>query len=111
MARVKVLQFPLMNYIHHLFEEKKAEMDDIKRRKTEFLFAEAYCYYLDLYLTSTIAAKTVDLPPFFYTTGAAICQEARYNAESVMLEVIRDNRINQCYTKRVTELRKMGLIK
>ena len=107
----KVLQFPLRNYIHHILEEKKSQMDDIKRRKTEFLLAEAYTYFLDLYLTRTLAAKLPDLPPFFYTTGAAICTEAMNNAESVMLEVIRDGRINQCYTKRIKELKKMGLIR
>ena len=107
----KVLEFPLMNYNHHIFEQKKSEMDDIKRRKTEFLFAEAYTFFLDLYLTRTRAAGIVDLPPFFYTTGAAICQEAMYNAEAVMLDVIEDKRVNQCYTKRIDELKKMGLIK
>lgn len=107
----KVLKFPLMNYIHHILEEKKAEADDIMRRKIEFLTAEAYCHFLDLYLTRTLAAKIVDLPPFYYTTGAAICQEAMYNAETVMLDVIRDKRVNQCYTKRINELKKMGLIK
>lgn len=111
MAKAKVLEFPLLNYVHHLFEEQKAKMDDIKRRKAEFLFNEAYTHFLDLYLTRTLASKTVDLPPFYYTTGAALCQEAFYRAESVMLDVIRDNRINQCYTKRINELKKIGLIK
>lgn len=107
----KILKFPLINYFHHLLEEKKARMDDIKRRKTEFLFAEAYTYFLDLYLTRTMASKAVDLPPFYYTTGAAICSEAYHNAEVVMIDVINDNRINQCYTKRIKELKKLGLIK
>ena len=108
MAKAVIMKFPLQKFIHNLYEETKKRQDEILRKKTNFLYREAYRYYLDLYLIRTANKKCIDIPAFYYETGIVICEEARHNAEKVMLEVIKDGRVNQCYTKRIKELRKRG---
>lgn len=104
-----VLNFPLYNFFHQVFEEIKRKQDDIKRKKTEFLYREAYRFFLDEYLMRIARERIVDLPDFMYETGRVICKEAQYKAEKAMLDVIKQNRINQCYTKRVNEIKKLKL--
>lgn len=108
MAKAVIVKFPLQGFIHNLYEEVKKKQDEILRKKTNFLYREAYRYYLDLYLIRTANERRVDLPAFLYEQGVVICSEAKYNAEKVMLEVIKDGRVNHCYTKRIKELRKRG---
>ena len=103
----KVVKMPLHRFFHQVFEEIKKKQDDIKRRKTEFLYQEAYRYFLDQYLMRITKEQIVDLPPFMYETGRVICEEAQTKAEQAMLEVIQDNRINHCYTKRLREIKKL----
>lgn len=108
LAKMKavVMNFPLQKFIHNVFEEVKKKQDEILRKKTIFLYREAYRYFLDLYLIKVANEKRVDIPAFFYEQGIVTCEEAKYNAERVMLDVIKDGRVNQCYTKRIKELRK-----
>lgn len=103
-----IMKFPLQRFIHNLYEETKRKQDDILRKKTNFLYREAYRYFLDLYLINVANERRVDLPAFLYEQGVVICSEAKHNAEKVMLEVIKDGRVNHCYTKRIKELRKRG---
>lgn len=105
----KVLNFPLRNYFHNFFIELKKKQNDITRKKIEFLYQEAYKYFLDVYLDKITKENKVDLPPFFYETGKAICAEAQSNAEQVMLDVIADNRVNQCYSKRLKQIKELKL--
>ena len=102
----KVIKMPLHKFFHNVFLEVKKRQDDIKRKKIEFLYKEAYRYFLDVYLMKIEKHQIVDLPPFMYETGRVICKEARMNAEQVLLDVIKANRINHCYTKRLNEVRK-----
>lgn len=103
----KVVKMPLHRFFHQVFEEIKKKQDDIKRRKTEFLYQEAYRYFLDLYLMKIAKHQIIDLPPFMYETGRVICEEAKRNAERAMLDVIKADRIEHCYTKRIKELKKL----
>lgn len=103
----KVVKMPLYRFFHQVFEEIKKKQDDIKRRKTEFLYKEAYRYYLDLYLMRIANEQIIDLPPFMYETGRVICEEAKRNAEKAMLDVIMADRIEYCYTKRIKDIKKL----
>ncbi len=103
---MKVLNFPLQKFIHNVFDEVKRKQDEITRKKTTFLYREAYKYFLDLYLTKKSIEQKVDFPAFAYLAGAATCDEAKILAEQAVLNIIKNNRINQCYTKRIKELRK-----
>lgn len=107
---VKIINFPLQNFFHKVFEEAKRKQDDIKRKKTEFLYREAYRYFLDLYLMKIVKEKVVDFPAFMYEAGLVICKEAQTNAEQVMLDVIKQNRIDSCYSKRIKEIKKFAAI-
>ena len=102
----KILQFPLVGFLARVFDEVKKKKDDIQRKKIEYLYAEAYKYYLDLYLAKTI--NDVDFPQFMYETGTIICKEAKEQALKAMLEVIKDGRVNACYTKRVQQIKRIG---
>lgn len=108
LAKMKavILNFPLQRFIHNVYEEVKKKQDEILRKKINFLFREAYRYYLDLYLIRIANERRIDLPAFMYEQGMVTCEEARYNAEKVMLDVIKDGRVNHCYSKRIKELRK-----
>jgi len=101
-----ILQFPLQGFVHNLFEAAKNKQDEIIKGKTNFLYREVYKYFLDSYLMRTAKENVLDFPPFMYETGLVLCEEARYKTERVMLRIIKDGRINQCYTKRIKELRK-----
>lgn len=110
LAKMKtvIMKFPLQRFIHNLYEETKRKQDEILRKKTNFLYREAYRYFLDLYLIKVANERRVDLPAFMYERGYVVCKEAMYKAEEVMLKVIKDGRVSQCYTKRIKELRKRG---
>lgn len=71
LAKMKavVMNFPLQKFIHNVFEEVKKKQDEILRKKTNFLYREAYRYFLDLYLIKVASEKRVDIPAFFYEQG------------------------------------------
>jgi len=106
----KIRFFPLNSFCHQVFEEIKKKQDDIKRKKIEFLYQEAYKYFLDLYLMKTAEHHIIDLPSFLYETGRAICLEAKTNAERAVLDVIKADRVNQCYSKRIKEIKKFAAV-
>jgi len=103
----KIIKFPLQRFFHSVYEAAKKRQDDIQRKKTEFLFQEAYRFFLDIYLTNVVN-RGVDFPDFMYEAGQVICNEAMHKAEEAMLYVIKNNRINECYSRRIKELKKMG---
>lgn len=106
----KVLKMPLKNYFHNLFEDYKRKQDELLKKKTEFLYQEAYRYFLDLYLMRVAKEEIIDLPAFMYETGRVICNEAKANAERAMCAVIEANRINYCYSKRIKEIKKFAAV-
>lgn len=101
----KVLNFPLQKFFHNMFEDLRKKQNDMTKKKIDFLYNEAYKYFLDVYLDRIAKQQILDLPPFFYTTGKVICEEAKSQAEQVMLDVIADGRINHCYSKRMKQVR------
>ena len=105
----KVLNFPLKQYFHNIFQGIRQKQNELLQKKIDYLFDEAYKFFLDEYLDRVAKEQIADLPPFFYTTGKVICSEARSNAEQVMIDVIRDGRVNQCYTKRLRQIKELNL--
>lgn len=103
----KVIKMPLHRFFHQVFENIKKNQDDIKRKKIEFLYKQAYRFFLDSYLMKIVERGTVDFPPYMYETGKIICQEAQAKAEQAVLEVIRANKVNYCYTKRIREIKNL----
>lgn len=94
----KLIKFPLQNFFHSVFEAVKKNQDDIKRKKTVFLYNEAYYFFLDEYLMNIINKKVVDFHPALYTAGVVICSEAKAKAEEAMLNVIKNDDINYLYS-------------
>lgn len=106
----KIIKFPLHNFFQQVFEEVKRKQNDIQRKKIEFLYKEAYRFFLDTYLMKIAKDRAIDFPAFMYEAGIVICKEAETNAKQTILNVIRDNRVNECYTRRVNELKKFATV-
>lgn len=102
-----IVKFPLHEFIHQTYLAIKKRQDDIKRKKTEFLFQEAYRFFLDIYLSNVVERK-VDFPDFMYEAGEVICSQAMHKAEEAILYVIKNDRIDHCYSARIKELKKMA---
>ena len=106
---MNVKTLPAIVFFSKLFEEYKSRQDDIKRRKLNFLFREAYKnFYSQCYIQHSIRqikSGKVDLPAFEYAK-----RDARVAAIEVVMNIAKNNRINQCYTARINEYKKLGLI-
>lgn len=105
---MEIRTLPAIVFLSNLYENYKREQDDIKRHKLCFLYRQAYNNFYEQYLIQhTLRARfEIDLPPFLYAE-----RDAREKAMEVVLQVAKNNRINQCYSARIKELRKIGLIK
>jgi len=103
---MKIKTLPAVVFLSNLYENYKQKQDDIKQRKLCFLYRQAYNNFYEQYLIKhTLRCKLeIDLPPFLYAE-----RDARAKAIEVVLQVAKDNRINQCYSARIKELRKIGL--
>lgn len=101
-----VIKMPTINLVDQIYQTAIKRQNDIQNRKIKFLFNEAYRYFVDKYVTDIAIGKMPDLPPFMYQTGKAICTWAKHNAQEVMLDVIKDGRVDRCYTARKRELQK-----
>ena len=89
-----------------MFENYKKHQDDIKRRKLDFLHGQAFQYFLDLEeadLCRQIQDKGVNLPPFMLIEQAR--KRAYDKASIALLEVIKDCRVDECYSKRIKQLK------
>lgn len=118
----KVIQFPRMNRVEkvsiiprvftNLFEAYKQKQHDIRKKKIQFLEQQAFQYFYDVQEVSVPKVKKneLDLPYFVQEIQAEKRRReiAQDNASRVMLQVIRDNRINECYSKRVKQLREIA---
>lgn len=89
------------NLFANLLNQYKKRQDEIKQKKIKFLTDEAYRFYYDLLETPKIS--DVDLPEFIYEEQRR--RLAFEKASKAMLEVIKDNRINKCYNKRIQEIK------
>lgn len=95
-----------------MLELYKERQDEIKRRKIIFLTQQAYQYYYDMQEGQERKPYGIDLPEFILRRQAEQNrrQVAEYNAAQIMLQVIADNRVDECYRKRVKELKKLSKI-
>lgn len=95
-----------------LLELYKQHQDEIRNRKIEFLRQQAFQYYYDELGEPEIKTSGVDLPEFILRKQAEQkrCEIANQNAAQIMLQVIADNRVDECYRKRVKELKKLSKI-
>ena len=90
-----------------MLELYKERQDEIKRRKIIFLTQQAYQYYYDMQEGYERKPYGIDLPEFILRKQAEKNrrQFAEYNAAQVMLQVIADGRVDECYRKRIKELK------
>lgn len=118
----KVIEFPRTNRVEkisfipkvftNLFEAYKQKQHDIRKKKIQFLEQQAFQYFYDLQELSVPKVKNneVDLPYFVQEIQAEKKRReiAQNNASRVMLQVIRENRVNECYSKRVKQLKEIA---
>ena len=118
----KVIEFPRTNRVEkvsfipkvftNLFEAYKQKQHDIRKKKIQFLEQQAFQYFYDLQELSVPKVKNneVDLPYFVQEIQVEKKRReiAQNNASRVMLQVIRENRVNECYSKRVKQLKEIA---
>lgn len=94
----------LPNLFTNLIQAYKKHQDEIRNKKIAFLEEEAYKYFHTLYYI--FESDSPEIPHFVHERQAE--RYAREQANKVVLEVIADNRLNECYTKRVRELKRIA---
>lgn len=99
-------KLPVIVFLSNLYENYMRKQNELTKRKIEFLFDTAYKHFYDQYLIShTIRiGDDVDFHPHFYAA-----RDAKAAAYEVILQVIKDGRINACYQKRIKVLKQMGV--
>lgn len=102
----KLKKLPLIVFLSNLYENYKNKQDELTKRKIEFLFDTAYKNFYEQYLIlHTIRiGNNVDFHPDFYAV-----RSAKKAAMQVILQVIKDGKINYFYQRRIKELMKMGV--
>lgn len=90
------IKFPLFRRVFQIIQEKQNE---IYNRKLKFLFKEAYYFFLDE--SDDIVIGQVDIPYFIYEQQRR--KRAYDNAVQALLDVVRDERVDACYRKRVKQ--------
>ena len=93
----------LSNIFSNLLNQYRQKQDEIRQKKIKFLFNEAYNYFYDL--LECPRAIGIDLPGFIYEEQRK--KLAYEKASKALFEVITDDRLNKCYSRRVKELRNM----
>lgn len=103
---MKIKTLPAVVFLSNLYENYKREQNEIKQMKLRFLYEQAYNnFYEQFLLRHTLRSRfEIDLPSFLYAE-----RDARAKAIEVVLQVAKNNRVNQCYSARIKELRKIGL--
>ena len=94
----------LSNLFSNLLKQYRQKQNEIRQRKINFLFDEAYQYFYDLLETPKVA--DVDLPEFIYEEQRK--RVAWEKASKALLDVLADGRLNECYSRRMKELRIFG---
>ena len=95
-------------WIKNLFNKYKKNQDELTQRKIEFLKNEMYDYYLTLIINRKHSSEKIDLYPAIYEAREAMNPEAKSLSEEAIISVIKDGRVEECYSKRVRELKKLG---
>lgn len=91
----------LPNLFSNLLKQYRQKQNEIRQRKINFLFDEAYQYFYDLLETPKVA--DVDLPEFIYEEQRK--RVAWEKASKALLDVLADGRLNECYSRRMKELK------
>ena len=91
----------LPNLFSNLLKQYRQKQNEIRQRKINFLFDEAYQYFYDLLETPKVA--DVDLPEFIYEEQRK--RVAWEKANKALLDVLADGRLNECYSRRMKELK------
>lgn len=99
----KINKFKIYNPFSDLLNYIKEEQIKKRKEKLNFLLKQGYQYYYDLLETPQHVAE-VDLPMFIYEQQRK--DKAMELAHKALLDVIAHNRVNQCYKKRIAELKK-----
>lgn len=94
----------LPNLFTNLLKQYKAKQNKLKQKKIDFLTKEAYRYFYNLLEIPKLA--DVDLPEFLYEKQRR--QLAYDYAHKALVDVIADGRLNECYTKRMKEIKNRG---
>ena len=94
----------LPNLFSNLLKQYKAKQDELKQKKIDFLTKEAYRFFYDLLEVPQVA--DVDLPEFIYEEQRR--KIAYQKASQALIDVIADGRVNECYQKRMKELKNRG---
>lgn len=91
----------LPNLFSNLLKQYRQKQNEIRQRKINFLFDETYQYFYDLLETPKVA--DVDLPEFIYEEQRK--RVAWEKASKALLDVLADGRLNECYSRRMKELK------
>ena len=91
----------LPNLFSNLLKQYRQKQNEIRQRKINFLFDEAYQYFYDLLETPKVT--DVDLPEFIYEEQRK--RVAWEKASKALLDVLADGRLNECYSRRMKELK------
>lgn len=91
----------LPNLFSNLLKQYRQKQNEIRQRKINFLFNEAYQYFYDLLETPKVA--DIDLPEFIYEEQRK--RVAWEKASKALLDVLADGRLNECYSRRMKELK------
>ena len=89
------------NLFSNLLKQYKAKQDELKQKKINFLTKEAYNFFYDL--LEVPQAADVDLPEFIYEEQRR--KLAYQKASQALVDVIAEGRLEECYAKRMKELK------
>lgn len=90
-----------------LFEMYQKRQNDLRKRKLNFLHKQAYQYFYDVQYRPELEADSVDIPHFIYEEQRK--KRAYDLASKALLDVIKDCRVDECYSRRVKELKRQGI--
>lgn len=100
-------KLPIIVFLSNAYENYKKQQDELTRHKINFLFNQAYQYLYPQFFKKHIAriGSSVDFHPSIYAK-----KDATAAAIDVVMQVAADGRVNQCYQRRVKELKSMGVL-
>lgn len=94
----KLKQFPIWRIVLQKIQDKQNE---IYNRKLKFLLNQAYQFFYDA--QEPITLSPVDIPYFLYEKQRK--QVAYDEAVKALLNVVQEKRVDECYRKRIKELK------
>lgn len=94
----KLKQFPIWRIVLQKIQERQNE---IYNRKVKFLLNQAYQYFYDI--QEPVVLSPVDIPYFLYEKQRK--KIAYDEAVKALLSVVEAKRVDECYRKRIKELK------